>query len=77
MGGIAADKTGNIYVADRLKSVVLVFDQSFQFVKQFGYRGPKPGNLIGPRDLAVAPDGTLYVSQLRSRGVSAFKITHK
>ncbi|MEJ2366145.1 MAG: hypothetical protein P8075_15575 [Deltaproteobacteria bacterium] len=77
VGGIVADGRGYYYVADRLKSAVLVFDRDFQFQGQFGYRGPRPDNLIGPRNLALDEEGRLYVSQLRSRGVSVFKITYK
>ncbi len=77
VGGIVADKKGNYYVADRLKSAVLIFDRKFKFLKEFGYRGGKPENLIGPRHLAIDHRGRLYVSQLRSRGVSVFRITHR
>jgi len=76
-GGIVADDMGYYYVADRLKSAVLIFDKNFKFVKEFGYRGPKPDNLSGPRDLSLDAEGRLYVSQLASRGVSVFKITYK
>jgi hypothetical protein len=64
-------------VSDRLKSAVLIFDKNFKFVKEFGYRGRKPHNLISPRDLSLDAKGRLYVSQLSSRGVSVFKITYK
>jgi hypothetical protein len=64
-------------VADRLKSAVLIFDKNFKFVREFGYRGSKPDNLAGPRDLGLDAEGRLYVSQLASRGVSVFKITYK
>jgi DNA-binding beta-propeller fold protein YncE len=76
-GGIVADDRGYYYVADRLKSAVLIFDRNFKFVKEFGYRGRKPDNLTGPRDLGLDAEGRLYVSQLASRGVSVFKITYK
>ena len=76
-GGIVADDMGYYYVADRLKSAVLIFDKNFKFVKEFGYRGRKPGNLSGPRDLSLDAKGQLYVSQLASRGISVFKITYK
>lgn len=76
-GGIVADDRGYYYVADRLKSAVLIFDKNFKFVKEFGYRGRKPDNLTGPRDLSLDAEGRLYVSQLASRGVSVFKITYK
>ncbi len=76
-GGIVADDRGYYYVADRLKSAVLIFDKNFKFVKEFGYRGRKPHNLPGPRDLSLDAKGRLYVSQLSSRGVSVFKITYE
>lgn len=76
VGGIVEDELGYYYVADRLKHVVLVFDKNFKFQREFGYRGPGPENLIGPRNLALDAEGRLYVSQLRNRGISVFKITH-
>jgi hypothetical protein len=74
--GIVADDRGYYYVADRLKSAILVFDENFEFVKEFGYRGSRPGSLIGPRNLALDAKGRLYVSQLANRGVSVFDITY-
>ena len=77
VGGVVADQTGHLYVADRLKSVVCVFDSNFNFLKEFGYRGSRPDNLFGPKNLALDARGRLYVSQLRSRGVSVFDIAYK
>lgn len=76
-GGIVADANGYIYVADRLKSAIIVFDQNFRFQTEFGYRGRRPQNLIGPRSLELDDSGHLYVSQLSDKGVSVFKITYK
>jgi len=76
VGGIASDKEGNIYVADRLRSVVLVFDKQFKFQKEFGYRGEMPDNLISPTNLVLDVEDKLYVSQFKSRGVSVFQITY-
>jgi hypothetical protein len=76
IGGIVADGRGNYYVADRLKCVVLIFDKDFKFQTEFGYRGLSPENLIGPRYLGLDTKGRLYVSQLKSRGVSVFKINY-
>lgn len=73
--GITADKTGSYYlVADTLRCVVLVFDKNLAFVTEFGYRGSRSGNLIGPRELAIDSNSRVYVSQLRNRGVSVFKV---
>jgi sugar lactone lactonase YvrE len=76
VAGIVADKRGNTYVADRLKNAVLIFDREFSFIRQFGYRGSRPDNLIGPRHLALDARGRLYVSQLQDRGVSVFMLSH-
>jgi hypothetical protein len=77
LGGIVADDKGNIYVADRLKSAVMIFDKNFKFVKEFGYRGRRPYNMIAPNNLDVDAAGRLYVSQLASIGVSVFKIIYQ
>ena len=77
VGGIVADSSNHYYVADRLRSVVLIFDEDFNFLKEFGYRGYRRHNLIGPKDLALDSKGRLYISQLRDRGVSVFQITYK
>ena len=74
---IAADDKGFYYLTDRLKSAVIVYDKNFQFIEEFGYRGSRPENLISPSDLAIDSGGRLYVSQLRNRGISVFKITYK
>lgn len=72
-GGIAADDDGNLYVTDVLRSVVMVFDPSFEFRGEFGYRGWGPSNLIAPRDLVVG-DGHVFVTQSAARGVSVFRV---
>jgi hypothetical protein len=71
-GAIATDERGAIFVLDRLRSVVLVFDRSLRFVREFGYRGDGPTNLVAPYDLAVG-NGKAFVSQARSRGVKVFR----
>ena len=53
VAGIATDEMGYIYVSDRLRCVVLVFDPNLQFQTEFGYRGDQPSNLIVPDDLAI------------------------
>jgi hypothetical protein len=75
VGGIAKDDRGNYLVVERLRSVVMVFDKEFRFLKEFGYRGDKPGNLIRPNEVTVGKAGKIFVSQLRSRGVSVFSVS--
>ena len=76
VGGIVADDQGYYYVADKLKSAILVFDKDFRFQLEFGYRGSRPENLNAPRNLALDSHGRLYVSQL-GKGISVFQITYK
>jgi DNA-binding beta-propeller fold protein YncE len=73
VAGIASDAAGNYYIADTLKSVIMIFDKDFNFIMEFGYRGDRPGNLIAPRNMVVS-NGNVYVSQSRKRGVSVYKI---
>jgi hypothetical protein len=73
VAGIGSDDAGRIYVVDSLKCAVIVFDRDFNFVGEFGYRGSRPGNLIAPRDVAVAKDA-VYVAQGGRRGVTAYQI---
>ena len=75
--GIVADAAGHYLVADTLRCVVMVFDKDFGFLTEFGFRGTGPGNLIGPRELAVDNGSRIYVSQLRRRGISVFQISEK
>ncbi len=71
--GIATDENGYYYVADILKSAVIVFDKDFRYVKEFGYRTNKPGALFAPVDL-VAGGGKVWVSQFAKKGVSVFAV---
>ncbi len=42
-------------------------------MKEFGYRGTKPGNIVAPVDIA-AGDGKVFVSQFARKGVSVFEV---
>jgi DNA-binding beta-propeller fold protein YncE len=77
VAGIATDEMGYIYVADRLRSVVLVFDPGFDFQTEFGYRGDRPSSLMVPDDLAIDREGNVYVGQAANRGVSVFRVVRE
>ena len=77
VGDIDSDDRGNLYVADRLKCVVLIFDKDFKFQAEFGYRGPRADNLIGPKNLALDSHNRLYISQLAGRGISVFQLNYQ
>lgn len=74
--GIAVDRNGNILVADKLRCVVMVFEPTnFAMLKEFGSRGFKPGNLIGPDDILIDNQNKAYVSSLRGRGISVYQLS--
>ena len=77
ISGIVSDDNGYIYVADKLRCVVMIFDKNFTFQNEFGYRGLRPGRLIVPSNLEVDAKGRLYVTQMRKRGISVFKINYE
>ncbi|HEX6974314.1 MAG TPA: hypothetical protein VF147_07935, partial [Vicinamibacterales bacterium] len=74
VSGVAIDSRGNVLVADKLRSVVMIFDKDFKFLAEFGYRGTRPENLVVPDDLAIDGKDRVYVSQARRRGVSVFAL---
>ena len=71
--GIAADDDGNLYVADRGRGVVMIFDPQFAFLREFGDEAG-PGGLTRPTDLVLGNDAKLYVTQTRDRGVAIFRL---
>jgi sugar lactone lactonase YvrE len=76
VAGVATDSRGNLLVADKLKCVIMAFDEEFRFLGEFGYRGPKPENLVVPDAIALDRRDRLYVSQGRDRGISVFALRH-
>jgi hypothetical protein len=73
ISSMARDEQGHYYVTDILKSAVMVYDNDFRFLKEFGYRGGRPGSLFSPVDVA-AGDGKVFVSQYARKGVSVFAV---
>ena len=56
--GIAVDAAGNIYVVDASNQTLMRFAPDGRFQKQ--WKGPAPGFDV-PTDIAIAPDGKLYI----------------
>ncbi|BCO11542.1 NHL repeat domain protein [Citrifermentans bremense] len=76
-GGIASDRNGNLLITDKLRAVIMIYNKEFQFVKEFGYRGTQPGNVIVPSEITVDPvRNRVYVSQMRRRGVNIYQLSY-
>lgn len=76
VSGIARDSKGNYLVVDKLKCAVMVYDEKFNFLNQFGFRGLRPGNLLFPSDIAIDKNDRIYVTQGGRKGISVFKLAY-
>jgi ABC-type Fe3+ transport system permease subunit/sugar lactone lactonase YvrE len=61
--GVTVAPGGLMYVADTHYQRVLVYDAQGKLLRSFGEYGTGPGQFIYPTDVAVAPDGRLFVSE--------------
>ncbi len=60
--GIAADSSGDVYVADTLNSRIQEFSDSGTYITQWGSAGSGNGQFNGPDGIAVDGSGNVYVS---------------
>jgi len=70
--GVAMDDQGRIFIADTGKNRVVVFDESGNYVDQFGDPGEGQYNIKDPISIAVAPDGRIYVLSKTLKKVVVF-----
>jgi hypothetical protein len=69
IANVAVDEDGYVYVADVLKSTVMVFNPEFRYVGQVA-------GIFRPAGILYA-DGKLFVAQGRSAGVAVFGLIPK
>jgi hypothetical protein len=61
--GLAVDDNGNIYASDFADKKIRIYSPSGELLTEFAPIGNKL-SAVRPANLAVAPDGTLYVTEL-------------
>ena len=71
VAGIASDSHGNLFVADKLKCVVMAFDKDFNFLTEFGYRGSEAGEPHRPGRRRRSTGGTGSTCPRRADAASA------
>lgn len=69
---LAFDGEGNLLVLDRGNQRVVKVDDSGELLAEMGGPGDGPGEFGAPTGLAVLPDGTIAVFDIRKRGFSLF-----
>lgn len=70
--GLAADTSGDLWVADALNNRIQRFSSDGVFEAKFGVPGAGPGQLSGPTDVEVDSDGTLLVADRNNNRVQRF-----
>jgi len=70
--GVAADASGNIYVADTKNSRIEILDPNGNFLRAIGTKGNGDGQLNEPCGVAIGSDGTIYVADTWNHRVARF-----
>jgi DNA-binding beta-propeller fold protein YncE len=61
--GLAWDPKGSLLVADTHYHRILRYSPDGKLLAEFGSEGSAPGQFLYPTGLALAPDGTIFVSE--------------
>lgn len=70
--GLAVDRDGRIYVADRELHKVVLYDAEGKLLPGFGEPGSGRGELLNPTDVAAHPDGSIWVADTGNDRISQF-----
>ena len=70
--GIAVDARGRVLVADTGNKRIVIFDKDGNYITEFGTGGFDPGQFDEPVAVAVAPSGTVYVTDTWNQRVQGF-----
>ncbi|MDM8523901.1 SMP-30/gluconolactonase/LRE family protein [Desulfococcaceae bacterium HSG8] len=70
--GIAADKDGNIYVADKYNNSIQKFGPDGNFITQWGSSGSGNGEFNKPYGIAADENGYVYVADTYNNSIQKF-----
>ena len=71
-GGLASDRSGNLYLLDRQGNRVLKYGPDGRHLATLGREGEGPGELSQPIALAVGPGDTVWVSDFSNGRITGF-----
>jgi len=70
--GLAIDAKQRLYVVDALAHTVDIYDLDGKRLTAFGMRGFGPGQFNYPNDVAIGPDGRIYVTDRENNQVQVW-----
>ena len=71
-GSMAISKGGHLLTCAHDSNSIYVYSLAGEFIRSFGEKGSKPGQLDGPMGLAVNKEGHLFVAEHKNSRVSVF-----
>jgi len=71
--GIAVDKKGYLYVADRVLNCIQKFILTGEYILQFGSKGNADGQLKSPYGLVLSQSGLLFVCDAENNRIQVFE----
>ena len=66
------EKEGLVFIVDKTSANVKVFDQNGKFVSKFGSKGKQDGQFNRPEDLAIDPEGKVFVADTGNSRIQIF-----
>ena len=66
------EKQDLVFVVDKTSTNVQVFDKDGKFINKFGSKGSNDGQFSRPEDLAIDPQGKVFVADTGNSRIQVF-----
>ena len=74
---VALSQSGDLFVLDKEKGRVLVYETGGRLIKEFGSRGSKPGEFSSPKSIYVTNKGKVIVADTGNDRIEVFNTSGK
>ena len=65
-----------MFVIDKLSTNVQIFDKQGKFISKFGSKGTGDGQFIRPEDIAIDPQGRIFVCDTGNSRIQIFSTSN-
>lgn len=66
------EKSGLVFVVDKIATNVQIFDKTGKFISKFGSKGTGDGQFKRPEDIAIDPQGRIFVCDTGNSRIQIF-----